>query len=277
MIYKRLDPKSRAKLKASISKRQFVHGSTYKEKNIAVADNYIKRHKAALRSKKKHLPLGMQNFLINEANKINRDSYVRSMLKDVGIEMDSDNEKPEPMLSPIENLIYHIKMNQISDKVMRECEVDTKPIEPDQLKNYGETVASTASVETFNALMSDNYTHRLLMDWFSTWHGPESFVFTMINHHNHALLQHIFRGDYPAKQSLDIQKMIDFMSRENIAVIFFDNVIALKVIVDYFGYCITDKTLHAIRERAEEHLSTDSALFISKCILDRQNRSLEAQ
>ena len=277
IIYKNLDPKTRARMRLSISKRKFAYGHLYKEKMIAIADNYIRRHKEALKLKKKYLPVTMQNFLLREANKCNKDGYIRKILRDIEITVDSDNDDDsQPILFGLNKLLYLIEVNWLTEQKITDIALPAS-VEPKVLQTFAETIARKATKETFNVLVSNQKTCKMFVDWMSTSHGPETFVFTMVNHKNEMLLRYIIFEDYKTKETAHIHRMKEYMTYPRVCVIFYQTVDSVKILLDVFGDDIQMNTLESLLEKAEEALCVETALYMFKYISDRKSRSLATQ
>lgn len=283
IIYKKLDGKSRCRVRTCLSaKHNFGFCCTEedtktakwkvtnKEKQLAVVEGYINKHRNALMQKRKLLPVAIHSFMMYEVRGRGGDSYVYAMLQDVGVENGIDYEDMH-----LYAFKRRIQEHKLTPKYLQE--MLAKHInfaESAQRSAFLETVASHANLDTFTMLLDNEVTRNVIID--ATHRVEDSvnwFAFNLVGNTNEQLVAYIFRD---GENRFNTADMIREITCPSFAKVFCKTFTAspLALLIKHFGAHFELDVLEDLLGESEEGLYYECALCLSKYIEERKRVTL---
>lgn len=263
-IYKRLDPKSRMRMKLCISKSSKMPGNIQTEKKLAVADGYIRKNKQMLKSKQKDIPLAMYHFLVEQINQ--NDYYAKELCKDIDINIPEQNMKCIYELN--NDIINNTLTKQRLQSYMDYLKNNKKTLE--EIASYFDTTKfmfqlAKASVATFTLLLNNEIMFKVFQIIFRQTHNyanDNTFIYAILCCNNEELLCYILQNSEATRKIININKCIDHLKLN----VHYSNVASVHLLIKYFDP--SKDILRKISDSAEETFNVDIVLFLSKYIVD---------
>ncbi len=260
LIYKRLNPSSRIKMKLVSKKTQYSKKPISHTKKLLVVEKYINRNKEKL-NKNKKIPLNIQNFLISSAKD---DMYARSLCEQIGIHIKDEGKFDDIYPSNLyQSLIMDITRNNITEKRMKELYVNITEEDFKDSDDFLRTVSKSCNKNTYLLLQKNEIINNHLK--IPNASLVENFIFSMINNRNDSLLELLTTPDYNEYFNITIAK--NYICSSKIASIFADSFGGISLILKYFPD-ISHEILIEIRNTAEEYLNADVVFLVSTYIKD---------
>jgi len=258
IIYKKLPPKDRIKMRLVLPKTSSKIWNPKIERKLAVVNNYINKNKHHLKERTKLIPINIINFINENQN----DSYIRDLGKEIDIVI-HNNKNDEGKYQDFNKLLEDIKKNQVDNIFEYEFNNNLTLNE-----NFSNLLIRNIYTYSDSTTFEKIYKHPDIKELFNVNPSVEptcsgliqDFCFGLINHRNQNLLDYIMTsGKY---EWINIGKI--YMSRPSICQIFAANSSQVQNMLKYFDLSLDSKL--AILEKAEENIYEDTALLIQKYI-----------